>query len=113
MGTPVQWNDAHIMDHFDKNHHVTRALYDPVIVVVARIQHRPARAEHHQTSIVEAIGFRRIPPAYTLPMLDSFGGPLLALVRHCRASPIRGIECQRRTESLRRRFLAAVQTSLR
>src|SRR5439155_27238127 len=98
MGTPVQWNNPHIMDHFDKNHHVTRALYDPVIVVVARIEHRRARAQYHQTSIVEVIGFPRIPPAYTLPMLDSFSGPLLALGRHFRDSPIRGNENQRRTE---------------
>ena len=113
MRTSVQWNDAHIMNHFDKNHHVTRALYDPVIVVVARIQHRRARAEHHETSIVEVIGFRRIPPAYTLPPLDSFGGPRLALGRHRRDSSIRRIENQRRTEIMRERILAAVQTKLR
>src|SRR5437867_12808483 len=101
MGTPVQWNNPHIMDHFDKNHHVTRALYDPVIVVVARIQHRRTRAEHHQTSIVVAIGFRRIPPAYTLPMLDCFGGPLLALWRHCMYSHIRWTATHLRTDVMR------------
>src|SRR5438034_8076763 len=113
MGTSVQWNDPHIMDHFDKNHHVTRALDDPVIVVVARIQHRRARAEHHETSIVEVIGFGRIPPAYSLPPLDSFGGPLLTLGRHCRDSPLRRIANQRGTEIVRERILSALQTTLR
>src|SRR5438128_11468135 len=110
MGTSVQWNDPNIMDHFDENHYVTRALDDPVIVVVARIQHRRARAEHHETSIVEVIGFRRIPPADTLPPLYSFGGPPLALGRHCRDSPIRGLQNPRRTGLIRERILAAVQT---
>src|SRR5438093_12155394 len=97
MGTPVQWNNPHIMDHFDKNHHVTRALYDPVIVVVARIQHRRAPAEHHETLIVEVIGFRRIPPAYTLPTLDSFGGLRLALVSHRKVSSMWVTENHRHT----------------
>src|SRR5205809_6616591 len=113
MGTSVQWNDPHIMDHFDENHHVTRALYDPVIVVVAGIQHRRARAEYHETSIVEIIGFRRIPPAYALPPFDSFGDALLTLGCHCGDSPIRRIENQRRAEIMRERILVTIQTKLR
>src|SRR5438093_2688531 len=113
MGTSVQWNDPNIMDHFDEKHYVTRALDDPVIVVVARIQHRRARAEHHETSIIEIIGFRRIPPAYSLPPLDSFGGPLLTLGCQCRDSPIRRIENQRGTEIVRERIFATIQTKLR
>ena len=40
MRPPIQRNDARVVDHLDKNHHVSGRLQDEVVVVVEAGQHR-------------------------------------------------------------------------
>ena len=92
MRTPVQGDDASLVDHLDENHHLLRCLKNLEMIVVAtgRPWHTACDTPLPQAAILGA-GGRALPePPSGIRSLD----PLL---RQGRNLPIRGLQNQRRS----------------
>ena len=89
MRTPIEGNDAGVMNHFDENRHVAGTLHDSNIVVVGSGKHGRSSGCPDDAALRQRPVFRTVEFMSAIRRL-SFGLPLAA----CR--------CQRRNLSIRR-----------
>src|SRR5262249_1542872 len=82
LWTPIKWDEAHVVEHFDENHDVSRRLYKLVGIVVRPWKHWRPDAIHMNTSNGEGLVLCRIiDTAHALSFFGALGGSLLSLFR--------------------------------
>src|SRR5438477_6185087 len=93
MRTPIEWDDANVVDHLDEDHYVSGSLQDLIVVVVCARKHGrpcggPQDAPLGQTAVLRT-------SCGTLQNRGTCRGGLLSLWRQSRNSAVRGINDDR------------------
>ena len=113
MRASVQRDDADVVDHLDKDHHVSWRLHDLVVVVVGPREHRRSDAVHDDASHAERLvlgGIGRT--THSLSRLRALRSSGPSFCAQGRKSSIRWIHDEGRPQVGRERPLAAVQPEL-
>ena len=94
MRTAIGWNNAHVMDHLDKDSDISRPLHDLIIVVVETWQHRWTERRPNKAPLGQRPIFGTVELAAPI-LCSTVLLPLLRIGKHRRDSAVRRIHNQR------------------